>query len=190
MKSEILNIRNIKRIVLTGAESTGKTTLTKQLADYYHTVWVPEYAREYVEKLNRPYGYKDIVQIAKKQIVSENKYLRKTNKYLFLDTALIIIKIWFSYKYKRVPEWLLLRIRENKYDLHLLCDSDIPWIDEPVRENQELRKYLSDLYLKELENNNFPYCVIAGKGEIRLQKAIKSIDQYFERKLIPHEVNN
>ena len=87
-------MKDIKRIVLTGAESTGKTALARQLADYYHTIYVPEYAREYIENLNRPYEYNDIEQIAKKQIKLENESIHKANRYLFLDTALIIIKIW------------------------------------------------------------------------------------------------
>jgi len=184
------NSFNIKRIVLTGAESTGKTTLAKQLADHYHTVWVPEYAREYMENLIRPYGYEDIEQIAQKQIALEKEYLRKANRYLFLDTALIIIKVWFFHKYKRVPEWLPCKIKENKYDLCLLCDVGIPWVDESVRENSQLREYLTGLYLQELKNNQFSYFIITGKGDSRLQNAIKSIDQYFGKNLMPYEVNN
>jgi len=184
------NLFNIKGIVLTGAESTGKTTLAKQLADHYHTVCVPEYAREYMENLSRPYGYEDVEQIAQKQIALEKEYLRKANRYLFLDTALIIIKVWFSHKYKRVPEWLLPKIKENKYDLYLLCDTGIPWVDEPVRENSQSREYLTSLYLQELKNNQFPYFIITGKGNSRLQNAIKSIDQYFGKNLMPYEVNN
>ena len=172
---------DIKRIVLTGAESTGKTTLAKQLAAYYHTIYVPEYAREYVENLNRPYGYKDIEQIAKKQIELEKESFCKANRYLFLDTALIVIKVWFLHKYKTVPDWLLHNMKKDKYDLCLLCETDIPWIEEPVRENQELRKYLSDLYLQELENNKFPYFVVKGKGQRRLKNAIKSVDHYFKK---------
>jgi len=174
-------MKNIKRIVLTGAESTGKTTLARQLADYYHTNYVAEYAREYVENLDRQYVYEDIEAIAKKQIELENESIHKANRYLFLDTALIILKVWFLHKYKKVPDWLLQNIKNSKYDLFLLCETDIPWIEESIRENQELRKYLSGLYMQELKNYKFPYFIITGKGQNRTQNAIKHIDQYFGR---------
>ena len=89
-----------------------------------------------------------------------------------------------------MPDWILHNMKKDEYGLYLLCETDVPWIEEPVRENQELRKYLSNLYLQELENNEFPYFVIKEKGPSRLKNAIKSVDHYFKNKLIPYEVNN
>lgn len=94
IRNKKTNTSDIKRIVLTGSEATGKTTLAKQLADYYNIVWVPEYAREYIDNLKLPYEYEDVLYIVHRQIALEEEYYKKANQYLFLDTGLIIFKVW------------------------------------------------------------------------------------------------
>ena len=160
-----------KRIVIIGPESTGKTALCKKLSEYYKTVWVPEYAREYVENLNREYEYKDLIKIAEKQISEFNNDYSNADKFIFFDTYLIITKVWFQVVYNKYPLWLDKEIKKNKIDLFLLCNTDIEWEPDNVRENPDKRDELFNLYKKELENYNFNYKIISGEGKERFEKA-------------------
>jgi len=173
----------IKRIVLIGPESTGKTDLSAQLAAHYNTIWLPEYARNYILSLNRPYDHRDIEHIAEMQIKLEDTIEIKANHYFFLDTDLIITKIWFLHLYKSCPQWVVSNIEEAKRDLYLLCDADIPWIADNIRENGgEKRNYFFKLYEAELIKYNFPYRIIRGEGKERLNNSIKEIDTFFQGK--------
>ena len=107
----------IKRIVITGAESTGKTTLAGQLALHYKTVWIPEYARDYVEKLGRKYNYNDVVHIARKQISQAKLFEAGANRFIFFDTWLIITKIWFLEVFGTCPPFVDDEISNYKIDL-------------------------------------------------------------------------
>jgi NadR type nicotinamide-nucleotide adenylyltransferase len=172
----------IKRIAITGPESTGKSTLAENLADHYKTVWVPEYAREYIDKLDRPYIREDILAIAKKQLENENKIAKTATRFLFCDSELIVTKIWSEDKYKSCDEWILRKIEEHKYDLYLLCYIDLPWQDDPQREDPHRREYLFDLYLQELTERDLPFFVISGSGKKRLKNAVKQIESFFAGK--------
>ena len=173
--------KDIKKIVLIGPESTGKTELAKYLATYFRTIWVPEYARNYIEKLNRPYTFHDVDHIAKKQIELENEYLLKASQWLFYDTFLIITKIWFEVVYQKVPGWLDQKIKESTIDLFLLCNTDIPWVPDSVRENGgEMREELFAMYKYELERYHFPYKIIGGEGEKRKKNAVSAVKNYFQ----------
>lgn len=172
------NSGNLRKIVITGPESTGKTTLTEQLGRHYHTVFINEYAREYVEKLKRAYKYKDIVHIAEKQKEQFHAIYPKANKYIFFDTYLIITKIWFIELYNRYPEWIDEELATNRAELYLLCDTDLPWIFDSVRENSgEARKRLFKKYLDELEHFNYRYGIVMGKGVDRFQNALSFIEE-------------
>lgn len=167
--------RQIK-IVLTGAESTGKSSLAEGLANHYQTIWIPELAREYVEKLNRKYTYSDIEMIAKKQLEIEKK-LPSNHSFVFFDTWLIITKVWFDFVYGKYPAWLHQAIQTSEIDLFLVCDIDMPWINDSVRENGgENRLKLHHIYLSELEAYGFNYKIVSGTGENRLQNAISFVD--------------
>lgn len=171
---------NIKRVVITGAECTGKTTITHQLAQHFKTLYIPEYAREYVENLNRPYTYNDIEKIAFKQIQQEKEFVKKANAILFYDTYLIITKVWFLVVYKKCPDWLLKAISKSKIDLFLVCDTDILWEPDPVRENGgERRNELFQIYINELKSYRFNYKIVSGLGENRLRNAIRLIQDSF-----------
>jgi len=170
------------KIVITGAESTGKTTLTKQLAEYYKTIWLPEYARSYVEKLDRPYNYNDVIHITEKQIELENVFIQKAKQILFVDTSFIILKIWFEEVYKKTPDWLEDEIIKNKADLYLLCKPDLEWEFDSVRENGgEKRLYLSERYKKELEFHNFNFVEINGLGKKRFENAKTKLDLFLSK---------
>ena len=171
----------VKRIIISGPESTGKSTLAKQLADYYKTDFLPEYARTYIENLNRPYNYNDLVKIAKMQIKLEKKFFKKAHDFLFIDTGLIITKIWFQEVYKKYPAWLDKEIVNFLPELYLLCNYDLSWENDLVRENgsNERRKYLMNMYIQEIESHGVKYYIISGQGKKRLQKAINCINKYY-----------
>jgi NadR type nicotinamide-nucleotide adenylyltransferase len=173
MKSKVI------KVAITGPESTGKSMLSEQLARHYNTVWVPEYARGYIDAINRPYNQQDILMIAKGQIRSEQVYCQKAGSFLFCDTDLIVTKIWSEVKYQNCDEWILAKIIENRYDLFLLCDTDLPWEEDPQREHPHEREYLFNLYKEELTAREFPFFVISGFGNDRLNNAIRVIETFF-----------
>lgn len=175
-----MKLNEIGKISIIGPESTGKTTLSQQLAQHFQTIWLPEYARTYVENLDREYNYDDVIFIAKKQIQLEKEYTINANKFLFLDTDLIITKIWLQVVYKNYPTWLDSEILKNANKLYLLCFYDLPWIKDNVRENGgEKRKSLFEMYQTELVNYNFNYEIIIGKDSQRFELAVKKINNFF-----------
>ena len=168
------------KIVLTGAESTGKSTLAESLAGHFQAIWMPELARDYIEKLDHKYIYEDIELIAKKQIQKE-KELAQENGIIFFDTWLIITKVWFDFVYEKHPAWLDQAITESDIDLFLVCDIDMPWKEDPLRENGgENRKKLHTIYLKELEHFGFNYEIVNGTGEERFLNAVRTVKRYLE----------
>ncbi len=168
----------IKKIVLIGPESTGKTTLAQQLASYYETVWVQEYAREYIAGLNRLYEEADLLNIAKGQIKLETKNLENATNILVCDTDLIVIEVWATVKYGRCADWILKTIAQRQYDLYLLCGTDVTWEDDPQREHPSQREELYEQYLAILNRYKKKYIELVGNEAIRLQKAINAIDDF------------
>jgi len=167
---------NSKIIVVTGAESTGKSELTKQLARYFHASFIPEYAREYVEQLHRPYHYHDVEVIARKQVSQLHDLMRMNPPLIIMDTWLIITRIWFEVVFDKTPDWLDEAIRETTIDLFLVCDTDLPWISDPVRENGgDRRSYLQERYIEMIRSYGFRYEKVTGTGEDRFQLAIQLV---------------
>jgi len=168
---------NLKRILILGPESTGKSTLTEDLAKYFGEPWVPEYAREYLDKLGREYRYEDLVKIGEGQVALEDEIAEKAKKYLFCDTDLRVIHIWSEHRFGKTDPWVLDQIKERKYDLILLTDTDLPWTPDPQREHPELemRNYFLDLYTKLAEESGFPFHLISGNKNERLKKALEFI---------------
>ena len=171
----ILN-KYIKKIILTGPESTGKSTLAQQLAEYYQTVWVPEYARMYLETLSKPYEQKDLLEIAKGQIEMENYLLQFAKDFIFCDTNLIVMKIWSEYKYGICHPWILEQLEKKSYDLYVLCGIDVPWEFDVQREHPTERKKLFDLYEQELIFYKKKYIKIEGSKEKRLSNVLASLE--------------
>lgn len=165
------------RIAITGPESTGKSWLAENLARAYHTSWVPEYAREYLIKLDRPYNYDDVLSIARGQMAAEDSALQSAGKLLFSDTECIVTKIWCDVKFDRCHRWIIEQIELRPYDLYLLCDIDLPWQPDPLREHPHLRQYLFDLYRTELTSRKLPFGVVSGTGEARLECAMEIINR-------------
>lgn len=167
----------MKKIVLTGPECTGKTTLAMALARHYKSKWVPEFAREYLQALKRPYAESDLMAIAQGQIQQESKFEEYSNTHLFYDTDLTVIKIWQQYKYGQVDGKLLNYLESKVYHLYLLMVPDIPWKTDALRENPNDREELFRIYQSELNSRKLPYKTISGNFNTRLNLAIQYIDE-------------
>ena len=171
------------KIALIGPESTGKTELTKQLAEYFHSPWVAEYAREYLAGKLSGYTFEDVCNIARKQVEQERCYADLNDAghpFVFFDTELIITKVWFEYCYKQVPDFVEEQLQEKFFDLYLLCEPDLPWIPDPLREHGDDRQFFYDWYKSEIEKLGKPYQIIRGTGEERFKNAVKAIENYKE----------
>ncbi len=166
-----------KIVVVTGAESTGKSVLTEALAKHFGVPFIPEIARGYVESLDRKYNYDDVETIAKNQVGQLNRMSELNMPLLFVDTWLIITKIWFEVAFNKVPGWLEKEIQDTKIDLFLVCGTDLPWIPDPVRENGgEAREVLQKKYIQQIEKYNFNYSIVLGENEKRLENAINILN--------------
>jgi nicotinamide riboside kinase len=164
------------RVVITGPECTGKSTLAVQLAEHFGGRYIPEYAREYIAGLGRSYTCDDVLHIAKRQVYEVNT---ATHGLVFYDTYLIITKEWLDVVFKQHPQWIDDEIRKKKIDLYLLCDTSIPWEPDPVRENGgEMREKLYLRYLDELENCSCHYEIITGVGNDRINRAIGAVSSW------------
>jgi len=163
-----------KIYVITGAESTGKSELTRWLANYFKAPYIPEFARNYIENLSRQYNYDDVELIAKKQIEQVNALKNSDYPYIFVDTWLIITIIWFEFGFKRKPSWIEQELRNTKIDMFLVCDIDIPWVPDPVRENGgRNRVILHNKYIETIKKYNFNYNIVSGINEERFSCALK-----------------
>ena len=166
---------DIIKVAIVGPESSGKTFLAENLAAHYKCLWVPEYAREYLEKLKEPYTKEDVERIAKGQIETEDAAAAQSKKLLLCDTNLLVIKIWMDDKYGSTPQWIEEEILRRKYDLHLLTTPDIPYQEDPLRENPERGEYFFKEYEKLLSALKFPYAIISGKERVGL--AVREIEK-------------
>ncbi len=168
---------HIKRIVIIGPESTGKSTLSEALAKAYNTAWVPEYARQYLEHLDRPYEERDLLNMARGQMRLEDAFAEHANNYLFCDTCLRVIKVWSEHKYQRCAPWVLQTIAERKYDLFLLTGIDMPWDADPLREHGDphMRQYFYEIYEELLVESGIPWIAVNGNEQKRLATAMAAI---------------
>ena len=156
------------KIIVTGPESSGKTTLCKTLAKHFNTSFNPEFAREFLNELDRNYTQSHLLEIAKEQLLSEHNAQ-------ILDTDLITIKIWSKYKYGNCDKWIIEQIEKQKTEkrFYLLCKDDIPWEGDPQRENPNDRVDLFTSYKQELDNLGHNYFIVG--GENRIENSISKI---------------
>ncbi len=162
-------------VYITGAESTGKSTLTHELAAHYGAPAVDEFARTYLETLTRPYTYQDLLIIAEGQL--EAIRVHRDDELVFYDTDLINIKVWFEEVYKKCPDWLKASVRLYGHGHYLVCQPDIPWVSDPQRENPERREYLNERYETELDRAGFGWDRVSGTGTERLASAVRIVDR-------------
>jgi len=188
-------METIKKFVVIGPESTGKSTLCSQLADYYKTFWVPEYAREFLEKNGTDYSYDDLLTIAKGQInleeqigdevlkirvIPTSNIEHQTSNILFIDTDMYVMKVWCEFVFNKCHNWILNRIAERSYNGYLLCNTDLPWVKDDLREYPDVatRNKLYHYYKDLLINQSVPWTDINGSYDERLAKAKLFISEF------------
>lgn len=169
----------MKKVVVIGPESTGKSTLSEWLASHYNTVWVPEYARGYIEGLDRPYDQADLTKIAKGQLVLQAKKAAEANELLICDTDLHVIKVWSEHKYGSCDAWILNAMEKQHYDLYLLTYIDIPWEEDPQREHPDpaMREHFYDVYKQIVQATGAPWVEIRGSIAERQATAVQAVDK-------------
>lgn len=170
------NENRMHRIVLIGAESTGKSDLTTYISEKFNIPGIAEYARTYIEALQRNYSEQDVWNIAEYQMQEEEKMQSSVEIYV-ADTDVLITQIWLEVKYRKespnITNWLK---KQSQHSLYLLCEPDIPWQYDPVRENGgENRIKLHNMYKNRLINYNLPFYSVSGIGTIRFQNACEII---------------
>jgi nicotinamide riboside kinase len=165
----------MKKIIIVGPESTGKSTLTQQLAKHFNCDFIPEYAIEYISKLEREYEEDDILAIAKKQYELQKEYFSK-NDFVFIDTDLIVCKIWSQFKYGRCNPWILEQLSNTQDCYYLVCDIDLPWQKDKQREHPYQRDEIFQLYLSEMREKNYQFSIVSGLKNERLQSAVNIVN--------------
>jgi nicotinamide riboside kinase len=209
----------IIKVVVIGPESTGKSLLCEKLAAHYNTIWVEEYAREFLLKNGNAYTQEDLLTIAKGQIQNEENALRQltknnqhqtpnnfprwgiegapkrqttspfgglrglpNNKLLFIDTDMYVMKVWSEYVFNACDHFILNQIAERKYDCYLLCEPDIDWVKDELREYPDLetRSKLFHHYKDLMVHQHCDWVSITGDYDSRLQKAISHIDSLLQ----------
>lgn len=166
-----------RRVVCFGPESTGKTTLTRRLAEHYRTAWVPEYARGHLDPLGGKCGYQDIAAIALGQAASEDALARQAERVLVCDTDTLTTTIWSEVYFQRVEPWIADLARRRRHDLYLLCDIDVPWVDDSQRDMPHRREEFRDRCRDALLAHDRPIVDIRGDWDTRFRTAVAAIDR-------------
>lgn len=178
MEKELASPKKVLiRIAVVGPESTGKSTISKQLALHYKTIFVPEMAREYLGRLTGKYTLRDIEEISKIQIQHETQCENMAKKILFCDTNLVVTKIWAEFVFGTCTNWIEENLLKKTYDLHLLMFPDTIWEPDKLREHPRHRMELFSMYKNLLTKMNVRFEVITGKGEERLLNAISVVEK-------------
>lgn len=177
---------DIIKVVLFGPESTGKTTLSEQLARHYHTVWVPEYAREYLQhKWNnerKTCEPDDLLPIAAGQMHLENTLTQKATDVLICDTDLLETKVYSEAYYVGHCDPILEKFAlENRYDLYILTDIDIPWEEDDLRDKPDHREEMFKYFKDTLEKYQRNYILVSGGKNKRLKTAVEHIDKLLKK---------
>jgi len=168
----------LKKISLTGPESAGKSTLAAQLAAHYVTAFVPEFAREYLEKNGPAYALPDLETIARGQLATEDAAVAQATRLLFCDTDLLVIKIWAENAFGTCPAWVLAELAKPRYALTLLLAPDLPWAPDPLREHPDpaQRWHFYTFYREELRRRGWPFVEVSGPSAQRLAQAVAAVN--------------
>ncbi|MEP6616435.1 MAG: AAA family ATPase [Ginsengibacter sp.] len=174
-------MHKLKKIVVIGPESTGKSTLCYQLAEHFKSLWAPEFARQYLEKKPGSYQYDDLLTIAKGQLRLEDEYVINSvgQSFLFIDTDMHVMQVWSEFAFGKCDNWILQQIAGRQYDLYMLCNTDLPWILDELREYPDAatRNKLYRYYKEQMLNQGTPWIDISGNYEHRLQLAIDAVEK-------------
>ena len=168
----------IQRVVITGAESTGKTTLAHALADYYNEPWTKEFVRHYVEQLDRELQFEDLESIARGQLAAEDEQLKQAQNLIIHDTNILSSIIYAQHYFKTKLDWVDKHFKERNYSLYILCIPDIPWEkDTGQRESPRARAQLHQTFKAKLNALKLPHVEISGSKEVRLQQVVELINK-------------
>ena len=155
----------MKRVFITGPESSGKSTLYQYLKRELKVVGVAEYAREYLEEKGGDYTFEDLKIISNTQLSLCQS--ERIEGLLLCDTGALVLKIWAEERFQKTIEIVERELKKNTDDLYLLCKPDIPWEEDPLRENPEDRERLFEKYLNYLKEYKLNYRIISGGEEER-----------------------
>jgi len=173
--------------VVIGPESTGKSTLCKQLAAHYNTLWCPEYARAYLEVNGSEYTFEDLANIAVGQLAIEDDThsaaTKNSQAAIFIDTNMYVMQVWCEFVFGKCYSFILDEIATRSYDLYLLCNVDLPWVKDELREYPELetREKLFHIYHELMVQQSTPWVLIEGDYDQRLHTAIAAVDRLLKR---------
>ena len=170
----------MRRIVVTGSESTGKTTLARDLAAHFGTIASPEYSRIYAEANPRELTADDVDPIARGQIAIEDEYARRASGLLVHDTDLVSTMVYASHYYGACPGWIAEAARLRRADLYLLLDVDVPWVPDGVRDRPTARPELHRLFAQELGRLGARVAPIGGGWDARRAAAIRAIERLLQ----------
>lgn len=163
----------MKRIAVTGPESSGKTSLAERLAQEFGLAFVPEYAREYLIQRDGKYDQSDLVQIAEGQVKLWSE--AKSARGFVADTEMLVMKIWSDFKYGETDPVILSLLQKQHFDHYFLCYPNIPWEEDPLREHPEQREELFEIYLEELKYRKLPFTIVEGDLESRIEICLREV---------------
>jgi NadR type nicotinamide-nucleotide adenylyltransferase len=166
----------VRRVRVYGPESTGKTTLCRELAAHYNSAWVPEFARAFYDEKGMIPEAQDVPKIVAGQMAIEEEAALQANGVLFCDTDVLTTVLYARHYYETCPLWIERLAHERRYDLTLLTDIDLPWEPDVQRELGERREEFYALFRDELESRRIPYVPINGNGRARLDAAIRAVE--------------
>ena len=169
--------RVLLKVAITGPESTGKSWLAEKLAFHYHSNWVKEYSREYLYNLGRPYTLQDVERIADMQMQRIGEASQTMNNFLFADTEMLVCAIWAEYVFGIVPKSIVKLLQKQHFDLFLLCNIDLPWVPDPLREHPNEREILFERYESELIQLKLPYRIVSGLNNERFFSGVKGVEE-------------
>jgi nicotinamide riboside kinase len=201
-----MEVNKVKKIVVIGPESTGKSTLCAMLAHHFKTEWCAEFARDFLLTNGTNYTFDDLAIIAKGQLALEDEatlmvsskwemgkgettFINTTNlttthhsPMLFIDTDMYVMKVWCEYVFGKCHQFILEEIIHRKYDLYLLCNIDLPWVKDELREypDEQPRQELYKIYKDLLMNQSVPWVEISGTNDQRFDKAIEAVQRYIK----------
>ena len=164
------------KVVITGIECSGKSTLSRSLCDHYRVPYIPEYSRFFLNEFGTNYTESDLLSIARGQYGLESERQGNGHNPIICDTSLLVIKIWSLIRFGRCHEWILEQIKLQTWSVFILCDHNIPLEDDPLRDFDLDRASFYKYYVAELSDLNIPYYEVAGSHDKRLRRSIEIID--------------
>ena len=167
----------MRSVALVGVESTGKTELSQAIATKLDGLWVPEFARTYLDQLGRPYQEEDLVEIAKGQLHQQKNAMGSAKELIVFDTDLLVLKVWSEFKYGRVNSFILDAWKTHRADFYILPFYDVPFEEDPLRENPNDRPELFAIYENELKVAGLQYRIVRGAREERLAQACAALNK-------------